>query len=126
MLLAASANTLHFQPHPEVWLLVVSLVGLYAYMVKVVGPRAVRPGQPVVTGKQLTAFVFAVLLLWVASDWPLHDIAEEHNYSMHMLQHMILAYFMPPLALFATPEWLLRLLVGRGRTYAVISWFTKP
>ena len=43
-----------------------------------------------------------------------------------MLQHMMLSYFLPPLALLATPEWLLRVLVGDGRAYAVLRWFCHP
>ena len=54
-------------------------------------------------------------LLCAASDWPIHDIGEKYLYSAHMLQHMMLTYFMPPLVLLATPEWLLRVLVGNGR-----------
>ena len=57
-------------------------------------------------------------MLWVASDWPIHDIGENYLYSVHMLQHMMLSYFLPPLALLATPEWLLRVLVGDGRAYS--------
>jgi len=66
------------------------------------------------------------VMLWVASDWPVHDIGEEYLYSMHMLQHMMLSYFLPPLVLMATPEWLLRVLVGNGRFYRVVVFFTKP
>ena len=67
-----------------------------------------------------------MVLLWAASDWPIHDIGEQYLYSVHMLQHMMLSYFLPPLALLATPEWLLRVLVGDGRAYAVLRWFCKP
>jgi putative membrane protein len=121
-----STNALAFDPHPLVWLLVVALVASYVYMVKVVGPRAVPAGQPVVTRKQVVAFGAAMLLLWVGADWPMHDLAEEQLYSLHMVQHMIFAYFVPPLALLATPEWLGRLLVGQGRTYAVVKWLAYP
>jgi putative membrane protein len=67
-----------------------------------------------------------ILLLWLASDWPMHDISEEYLYSVHMVQHMILTYIIPPLALLATPEWLFRLLIGKGRTYKVVRFLTKP
>ncbi len=56
-----------------------------------------------------------MLMLWAASDWPIHDLGEEYLYSAHMLQHMMLSYFLPPLVLLATPEWLLRTLIGNGR-----------
>ena len=77
-----------FQQHVEVWLLVAFLTVSYVYMVKVIGPRAVGPGGTVVTRSQKTAFVAGILILWLASDWPIHDISEEYLYSVHMFQHM--------------------------------------
>jgi putative membrane protein len=124
--IAQVADPFRFHPHPDVWALVVFLVGAYVYMVRVVGPRAVAVGQPIVTRKQIIAFVGAMLLLWTASDWPIHDIGEGYLYSVHMLQHMMLSYFMPPLVLIATPAWFLRTLVGRGRAYSVLRWLCHP
>src|SRR4029079_15119740 len=126
MLGQAIADPFQFHPHPEVWVLVLFLIGAYVYAIKFVGPHAVRPGQPVVTRKNIICFIGAMLLLEGASDYPIHDIGEQYLYSVHMLQHMMLAYFMPPLALLATPEWLLRGVVGNGRGYAVLKWFAKP
>lgn len=128
-MLAEAANPLldpwRFQAHPELWLLVVFLIGAYIYSVRVIGPQAV-PSGPVVTRRNITSFVAAMVILWIASDWPMHDLAEEYLYSMHMLQHMALSYFVPPLALLALPEWMFRALVGQGRAYRVVRWFAKP
>ena len=115
-----------FQPHPDVWLLVAALTASYIYMVRYVGPHAVGVGQPVVSRRNVWCFVGAMALLWAASDWPIHDIGENYLYSVHMLQHMMLSYFLPPLALLATPTWLLRVIVGEGRAYNVLRWFCKP
>jgi putative membrane protein len=122
----AATNPWRFQPHPEVWLLVVSVVAAYIYAIRVVGPKVVRPGEQVVSRRQLGWFIGGALILWLASDWPLHDISEEYLYSMHMVQHMALSYFMPPMMLLAIPEWLMRLIIGEGRGYSVAKWFTKP
>ncbi len=128
-MIAESANPLldpwRFQAHPELWLLVGFLIVAYVYSVRVIGPQAV-PSGPVVTRRNITAFVAAVTLLLIASDWPMHDLAEEYLYSMHMLQHMALSYFVPPLALLALPEWMFRALIGEGRAYRVVRWFSKP
>ena len=102
--IVASPDIWRFQPHLEVWVLVAGLAAAYAYAIKVIGPRAVRPGQPVVRRRQVGCFVAGLTMLWVASDWPMHDISEEYLYSAHMLQHMMLSYFMPPLMLLATPD----------------------
>jgi putative membrane protein len=90
-----------------------------------VGPKVAPEGQ-VISKFQLRMFIVMIALLWLASDWPMHDIAEEYLYSMHMVQHMILSYMVPPLALLATPEWLFRILIGNGKTYRVVRALTLP
>ena len=123
-----SVDPLAFQWHPEVWLLVAFLAGAYVYMVRVIGPKAVPAGAPVVSRMNVVAFPLAMLTLWIASDWPMHDISEEYLYSAHMIQHMMLSYFLPPLVLMATPTWLARLLLGstRGALYRAVRFLAKP
>lgn len=124
--IVAAENPWRYQAHPEVWVLVLSLVGLYVYMIRKVGPTVVGPGRQVVSRKQVVCFVAGILMLWLASDWPVHDVGEQYLYSWHMFQHMTLTYFMPPLMLLATPEWFFRILIGRARTYSVLRFFTRP
>lgn len=114
-----------FQAHPEVWLLVAFLVGSYVYAVRVIGPRATGE-RPLVTGRQVAAFAGAIGLLWFASDWPMHDIAEEYLYSVHMLQHMVLSYFVPPLVWLATPAWLFDAVVGQGPARRAVRFACRP
>ena len=118
-------NPWRFQAHPEVWLLVVAVLVAYIYAVRVIGPVAVKSG-PVTTRKQRIVFVIAILMLWLASDWPVHDIAEEYLYSAHMFQHMVLSYFMPPLVLLAIPKWLFDSIFGYGRARRIVSFLSKP
>ena len=116
-----------WRPHPEVWLLLAGIVGLGYYATRVIGPKVVRSGDPVVTVKQKRYFVAGVVLLAIAADWPMHDIAEEYLYSVHMLQHLMITFFIPILFLQATPEWLARLVLGGGdqeRTW--IGKLAKP
>jgi putative membrane protein len=123
---AFSFRGVDFVWHPEVWLLIGFLTGAYIYMVRVIGPNAVPAGAPAISRMNLWSFVGAMVLLWIASDWPLHDISEDYLYSAHMFQHMVLSYFVPPLALMATPTWLARALLGDGRLYRTVRWFAKP
>ena len=120
------ADPWRFQANVEVYLLVASLIGAFVYMVRVIGPKAVAPGQPVYTRRNLWCFVGSMVLLFAASTWPIHQIGEDYLYSAHMLQHMMLSSFLPPLVLLATPEWLLRVLVGKGTTYRVVKFFATP
>ena len=118
-------NPWRFQTHPEVWLLVVAVLVAYIYAVRVIGPVAVKSGS-VTTRKQRIVFVIAILMLWLASDWPVHDIAEEYLYSAHMFQHMVLSYFMPPLVLLAIPKWMFEAVLGSGRVRKIFNWLAKP
>ena len=95
------ADPWRFQPNVEVYVLVTFLIGAYIYMVRVIGPGAVRDGAPVVTRRNIVCFTGAMVLLFAASTWPIHQIGEEYLYSAHMLQHMMLSYLMPPLVLLA-------------------------
>ena len=115
-----------WQPHVEVWVLVVALVGLAWYATTRVGRAAARPGEPVLARAQIAWGAGALVLLLVASDWPLHDVAEEYLYSAHMVQHLLLSYVVPAMALLATPTWLARLVVGNGRGYRVLRRLARP
>ena len=120
-----NADPWRYQQHLEIWVLVIGLLIAFVYAIRVVGPKVVPSGE-VISRKQIRTFSLMIFLLLISTDWPLHDIAEEYLYSMHMLQHTILTYIIPPLALLAIPEWLFRLLVGQGRTYRVIRFLTRP
>ena len=124
--IAEQADFWRWVPHPEVWLLVGGLVALYTYAVRVIGPKAVPAGRPAITRRQVGFFVAGSLLLWVASDWPVHDIGEQYLYLVHMCQHLALTLVMPPLMLLAFPEWLARLVVGRGRVDRWLHKLARP
>lgn len=116
-----------FEAHPAVWLLIAAIVALGYYAVRHIGPLVVADGQTIVTKRQRRCFALAVFLLWVAADWPMHDIAEDYLYSVHMAQHLLIAFIVPPLFLLATPEWLARLVVVDGGTVSrVLRVLTRP
>lgn len=115
-----------FHPHPTVWALVVGLAVMYWYALTRIGPRATRPDEVVATRSNIVWFSLALLTLWVASDWPVHDLSEGYLYSVHMAQHMLYMFVVAPMALLGTPTWLARLIVGQGRVYRVLKWVARP
>jgi putative membrane protein len=99
-------------PHPEVWLLV-ALFGLgYALAITRLGPRLAPNGTAVVTRFQAVTFAAGLAALWVASDWPIHDVAEKYLFSVHMAQHVTYSMIAAPLMLIGTPTWLARWLLS--------------
>ncbi len=123
---AQSADFWRWVPHPEVWLLVGSLIGLYVYAAKVIGPKVVPAGTPAVTTAQKRWFVLGIILLWASTDWPVHDIGERYLYLVHMGQHTVLTLMMPPALLLATPEWLARLVLGNGGVNRWVHRLARP
>ena len=97
-----------WEPHPDVWLLVALLAAGYVIAVTRLGPRWMVPGERSVTKLQATCFGLGVLALWVASDWPIHDVAEQSLYTAHMIQHLVFSMVAAPLLLLGTPAWLMR------------------
>jgi putative membrane protein len=89
-------------------LLVAALGGGYALALRNLGPRLAPAGTPVATRLQVASFFGGVLALWVASDWPIHDLGERYLYSAHMVQHTVFAIVAAPLLLIGTPAWLAR------------------
>ncbi len=109
----AAASPWRFEAHPEVWFLVGSVV-LLGWWARRIAPRVLPAGTPIATPFQKRAFLAATVLLLVSADWPMHDIAEDHLYSVHMVQPLSITLIVPPLFLLAMPEWLARLVVLDG------------
>jgi putative membrane protein len=99
-------------PHPEVWLLVGAIAAGYAVALKRLGPRFSPAGSAVVTRFQITTFSAGLLAVWVASDWPIHDLGERYFFWVHMVQHTTYAIIAAPLLLMGTPAWLARWLLS--------------
>jgi putative membrane protein len=96
--------------HPDVWLIMGMLAAGYAIALTRLGPR-LAPARPVATRFQVVCFTLGLVALWVASDWPVHDVAERYNYSVHMVQHLVFSMVAAPLLLLGTPAWLARWLL---------------
>lgn len=111
--------------HPDVLLVVGSLAFGYAWAIRKLGPRRVHAVERVVTRRQVAAFGAGLGTMFVASYWPMHDLAEGRLYSVHMIQHMLLTLVVPPLLMLGTPDWLWRAVLGR-RGIKVLAAVTRP
>jgi len=116
---------LRYQPHPDVWLLVVALYGGYLYALSAWGPR-LAPGRSPASRSQVACFTAGVVALWIAADYPVHDLAEDYLYSVHMLQHMAFQLIAPPLLIMGMPGWLLRRLLSPRPVQKAVRFLTRP
>jgi putative membrane protein len=113
--------------HAEVWALILGALALGWYGVRVIQPRAIELGYPAITLKQKTLYLTAVAAMWVMSDYPIHDVAEQYLYVVHMVQHMFLSMIIPGLFVLSMPRWLLELVIPQDSTaWRLLGKFTRP
>ncbi len=114
-----------FQLHADVWLLVLTVYGGYLYALSAWGPR-LAPGRRPATRSQLACFTAGMAVIWLAADWPVHDLAEDYLYSIHMLQHLAFQLIAAPLLILGMPGWLLRHLLRPRPVRAAVRVLTRP
>jgi len=102
--------------HPDAWALLGAIE--LAYLLAVRRGRASR--------RQIMLFSCGVGVLLIASDWPVHDLAERYLYSAHMVQHMLMTFVAAPLLLLGTPAWLARRVLERTRLLRPVRFLGRP
>lgn len=118
--------SLTWRSYPDVWLLMVVLIGGYFYLIHRLAAGRVPEGQRPVTRRQASLYLVGVGLLWVGSDWPMHDLSENYLFSFHMIQHMLFTLVAPGFLLAGVPKWLLRTILSPPKLMAVVRFVTKP
>lgn len=124
MVLAHAGATSPFQwhPHPDVWLMVVVLVGGYITALRYWAPE----GSPPVSASRKLSFFLGAGILWIGADWPMHDLSEGVLFSAHMVQHLVFSLVAPPLLLLGLPPWLLRRLISPRPIEWVVRRLARP
>ena len=112
----AKATFPSWHTHPDSWALMGAIEIAYLF--------AVRRGGA--TRKQITLFSCGVFVLLLASDWPIHDLAERYLYFFHMIQHLLMTLVAAPLLLMGTPEWLARRILKRTRLLRPVRFLGRP
>ena len=108
--------------HPDVIVWTAFFLGAYLYALRRVGgPRDLKP-----TRAQVTWYSLGVLAFYVGAGTPIHDLAEQRLFTIHMIQHMLFTLIAPPLMLMGIPAWLVAPALGRPRALAALRFLCKP
>ncbi|HEX9123700.1 MAG TPA: cytochrome c oxidase assembly protein, partial [Actinomycetota bacterium] len=110
--------------HPDVWLVLGGIWGQYLLAVR--RHRGRIPADDVRERRRTWFFSLGMLTLWVASDWPVHDLAEGYLFSVHMIQHLLYMLVAPPLLIAGMPPWLLRRFLAPAPIRVVFRFLTRP
>lgn len=108
---------------PSILLGAALIIGLYCYAL---GPYHKRyyPDVPIKRG-QTAAFMLGVAIMVLSLISPLDELGDDYLFSAHMLQHLCLTTFGPPLLLIGTPEWMIERLLNQRvifRVLKVLTW----
>ena len=113
-----------FHAHPDVWLLLGSI--WTAYLVAVRRHVPATPPERDERPRRVALFSFGMGTLWLASDWPMHDLSEGYLYSMHMVQHMAYTLVAAPLVVAGIPAWMWRRLLAPRAVFVPFRFLTRP
>lgn len=98
------------------------IVGLYCYAL---GPYHRRYYAAIpLKRSQTVAFFLGVLIMLLALISPLDALGDDYLFSAHMLQHLCLTTFGPPLLLVGTPGWMLERLLNNRLLFGVLKVLT--
>lgn len=106
--------------HPSVIIGCLALTVLYLWLAR----RWPGPGD-VLEPWRRRRFAAAMVILLVSLQGPMHHLADNYLFSAHMLQHLLLTLFFPPLFITAIPPWMVQRLVDVRGVGAVVRWVTS-
>ncbi|MCA1840243.1 MAG: cytochrome c oxidase assembly protein [Actinomycetota bacterium] len=131
-MISALASTASFQdllgwhPHYEVWAMMLAGLAIYALLVARWGESSVEPGEKPVSRLQVGCFLGGMSALWIGASWPIHDMAEQYLFSVHMFQHLIFSLVGAPLILLGIPHWMARRVLGPKPVMFIMKKLTRP
>jgi putative membrane protein len=111
-----------WHPHPDVWLLFGSIVAGYLIACR----RHAEASGEATPRRTRRLFLLGMGVLWLGADYPIHDLAENYLYSMHMIQHMLFTLVAAPILIAGMPAWLLRDLLHPRLVRIVWRFLTRP
>jgi putative membrane protein len=106
-----------FGEHPSIPIGVAALVAIYLGACRVAGRKPTR--------RQAMWFAIAMGAILFAHT-ELDELADARIFSMHMLQHLIETFVIPPLLLLGTPSWMIRPWILSRPIKPVARILTKP
>ncbi len=111
------------RPYLGVWILIALIVASYARMWHTHHRDHERLDSD---RKYMFRFAFGVVLLWVASDWPVGTLGGGYLASVHMVQYMTYTFGAAPMMILGTPTWMAEAVLGRLRLRNVWLVLSKP
>jgi putative membrane protein len=114
-----------WHPHIDVWLLL-GAVWLGYLIAERRHARSAAAADREERRRRTVLFSIGMGLLLVASDWPVHDLAEGYLYSAHMVQHLVYTLAAAPFLVAGIPAWMWRRVLTVRTIDVVFRTVTRP
>jgi len=108
--------------HPSTVIGLAAIGGLYLWRARQEGGG---DGGRLGFGRRI-GFFFALFIIFVSLNGPIHDLSDSYLFSAHMVQHLLLTLAMPPLLIGGVPGWMLRPVLRNRAVAAVARRITRP
>lgn len=76
--------------------------------------------------RKIATFTFGILVIFVAVMSPIHVLAEQYLFSVHMTQHVLITLIAPPFLILGIPDWLVRPLLRPKLAFKCMKLLTNP
>jgi putative membrane protein len=96
-----------------------------AYVTRLLRHHRTHPVEGIERAKALS-FLAGLAVLFGSLTGPVHDLSDYYLFSAHMVQHLLLAFAMPPLLLYGTPGWMLSPRLRHPRALRLGRLLTRP
>ena len=115
---------LHWHTEP---LLLITILGIGWLYTLLIGPLShkIKDSEPVHISR-ICLFYSGLILAYVTVGSPIDQIGEDFLFSMHMVQHMLLIYALPPLFILGVPPWLWNAIVDKPVIKPIWKLITNP
>jgi putative membrane protein len=120
------AWTWTWQAYPGVWLFVLGLAVGFSALLRALAPRHAPPAQPPLPASRVAWFTAGLLVLWLATDWPIGALGAGYLLSVHTAQWILYTLVVPPFLLLGVPEWLPRAARAESRTGRALRLLARP
>ena len=124
MLEGTGSLWLQWGGHPDA---LIGLIALESIYLLGVGPLRQRYKlADDVDPRKVATFTLGVLVIFVAVLSPIHVVAENYLFSVHMTQHILITLIAPPFLVLGLPDWLIRPLLRPNWAFRAIKMLTNP
>lgn len=116
---------LHWHTEP---ILLLVLLGSSWFYTLLTGPFANKwdAGKKTRIWHHALSFHLGIFIIYMAVGSPLDQLAEDYLFFLHMIQHMLLVYVIPPLLYFGFPTLLAEYLLRSSALRSVLRVFVHP